>query len=311
MSDQKNPFASPALTQETQPVQTQPVQTQPVIEGNSATPAAGVNQAPLVQTASQDQAPPKVEYGGDVMDVTFEDDIKLNVVEKFPTLSKNETARLAFVLFDANGAPKIKFSNYMYDDISRKTILAPRNPEVLAQVTKKLGDPKVRFGTVVAKYRTDEYGNLYNSNVLEVQLYALIFSTDKFPSFKNLHKEWGLSNHDIIIQCKEEKYQNWTINVARESIIAQNFPQNAPSLIQKATEIYDKYIDKFMGRKYEDEELLALLGISGSGLPSAQNINNPFQQQAAATPETAAQVGNQGAKEDFSHLVDQNTPNKG
>lgn len=218
-----------------------------------------------------------------VMDLTFDDDIQINSLEKLPKLKKEETARIGFVLFNEKGAPLIKMSHYFYDGASKKLFLAPKNKEVLAHVINKLGEPKIRFGTPVILYQTDQYGNLPAQ--WSYAIHAFVFSTDKFPILKSLHKEWGFDSHDVLMTCTESEYQKLSMNIARECLWRTLPAEFLSDIQEKATLAYEKHINRMMGRPMPDAEILSILGMGGPAQPvgvMTPNMTNPFMNSQTA-----------------------------
>lgn len=269
-----------------------PAPTQPVTEV-AAAPAAPVATAPAaVGQPAGVAAPPATidpsanpELSG-VMTLSFDDDIKFNTLDKLPQMKKDEVIRFAFILFNEQGSPLIKRSYYFYDQVSQTMFLAPQNKDLLALCTEKLGEPKIRFGSPVVQYQTDQFGNVPQGYGWSV--FAFIFSTDKFPPLRNLHKEWGLQNHDIIAQCTEAKYQKWTMNPARECLFRMD-PNLAQTVHEKGVVAFEKHMDRFMGRKKTDAEIYQILGLAtgpagGAAAPGMGQPVNPFHASAGPAP---------------------------
>jgi len=278
----------------------------PVPAQTEAIPAATANDQTVVGAVVPAQGTvPAVTQPEGVMNLTFDDDIKINTLDKLPKLKKEETSRIGFLLFDANNSPLIKMSYYFYDDVARKLFLAPKDKNLLAKVVSKLGEPKIRFGTPVIRYQTDQYGNLPEQ--WSYSIHAFIFSTDKFPILKALHKEWGLQGHDILMTCTEPEFQKLAMNVARESLWRTLPQEYLEDIHTKATEAYEKHINRMMGRPMKDEEILALLGLAGPPAAAAgQGVVNPFPAGNANQPaeRMAGQVGTgTPANAEFGHLV--------
>lgn len=301
-----------AITSPSGPTVT-PTQPEPVSQTPAADPTVVGTVTPATQASPpqlrENPAPPMITQPEGVMNLTFDDDIKINTLDKLPKLKKEETSRIGFILFDSNNSPLIKMSYYFYDDVSRKLFLAPKNKDTLAMVVNKIGEPKIRFGTPVIRYQTDQYGNLPAQ--WSYSIHAFIFSTDKFPILKALHKEWGLQAHDILMTCTEAEYQKVAMNVARESLWRTLPAKYLNDIHQKATEAYEKHINRMMGRPMPDNDILALLGMAGPQTgPGTSGVVNPFPTKAEAPlTQMAGQVGTGSPQTaEFSHLV--TDPNK-
>lgn len=212
-----------------------------------------------------------------VTDVSMDDDIKINKLERFPKLAKGEVARVAFILFDANKAPLLKMSHVYYYKPAEMSFVAPRNKDTLSKVVDKIGEPSPKFGAVILRYTTDKAGNVYPNWGLD--LFAFIFATDKFPTLKSLHKEWGLSEHDIILTCSDHQYQKMSITLARECLWKTLPQETINAIIAKAQELQDKQLPKQFGKILSDQEILITLGIIQAPTPvgaGGAGVYNPF-----------------------------------
>ena len=263
MSETKvNPFvAQSSIAPVVAPV-VAPVNTVPAIQGNTE---VNVN-----------------SNRGEVEEVTFDSDIKISALDRFPKMKKDEVSRVAFTLFDANGSPMIKMSNYFYDETSRKFFIAPKDPETLKRCIAKLGEVKIRFATIVVRYETDMNGNLidYGNGSWSYKLFAFTFSTDKFPTLKSLHKEWGLQNVDLLFTCSDIDFQKITMNPTRQCIYRQN-EQVTADILSKATDLYNNNLNKHLGNSLSDEEIMVALGLAKApmtGQPGSMVTGgiNPF-----------------------------------
>lgn len=230
--------------------------------------------------------------------ITFETDVKLNIVDKF-TLNKDQKAVIAFVLFDEAGAPQLRMSQTYYDEPSKTMFRAPGNKHLLMKVAGKMGEPKVRFATVILRYLTDNNGNLLRpaQGQKPYDLLAYVFSTDKFPQFKEIHKRWDLKKYDVLLTCSDEKYQKVTIIPAQECLYKAN-PAMAKAIVVEAREMFEKGLNRFLGRQLKDEEILAIIEdgpVNNVAVTGGTNYN-PFAGGGD-------QVGNAGNSADFSNIV--------
>jgi hypothetical protein len=241
-----------------------------------------------------------VSYG-DV--ITFDTDVKLNIVDKF-TLSKDQKSVIAFVLFDKRGAPQLRYTQTYYDEPSKTMFRAPKNKPLLMKVAGKLGEPKIRFATIILRYLTDNSGNLLRpaSGQRTYDLLAYVFSTDKFPQFKEIHKRWDLKKYDVLLTCSDEKYQKISIIPDSECRYRAN-PAMAKSIITEAREMFDKGLNRFLGKQLKDEEILAMIedGPVNNEAIAGGSTYNPFTNTESGG--AVNQVGNEGNSADFSNLV--------
>jgi hypothetical protein len=225
-------------------------------------------------------------------------------------MAKDQKARIAFVLFDQNGAPMLKMSQTFYDKVGKITFRAPKNKSLLVKVAEKYGEPNIKFATIILVYLTDKEGNMLKPADPNQRMYSLeayIFSKDKFPKFRDRHWEWNLAEHDVILSCSEEKYQNVDIEVAKECFFRCD-PNLVNEVVEEAQGLYGN-LKKFLGRELKDEEVLAILKDSSQGTVAGTGYN-PFAGGAQGSSNKsnnspfAGSVGNKGKKEDFSDLVD-------
>lgn len=197
------------------------------------------------------------DFGGD-NDFSMGDTIKSSKMEKFK-LQEGETARIAFVLINAEGHPVFKQNKTFYHEPTRKTVKVPdedtpANRDLLAFITKKVGKvPKPKFSFVVAKYTMA--GNKLLTE--DVELKALVIPEEKFKALKVNHQEMGLGEHDIIVQCVDAKYQDYNFISCKERIL-DGFKEVA-SIASEATQLYNDGLPLFMGIPMDAKEITDLL----------------------------------------------------
>lgn len=254
-----------------------------------------------------------------VEDVSLDDDIQMAALDKFPKLTQNEVARVAFVLFDGKNSPMLKMSETFYAEVGGQGVYfaSPKhNPELLKACVQRFGEPRRRFGTILLKYNTDKNGALLPN--ASFQLYAFVFPKDKFQEFKTHHTEWGLHQHDLLFTCTEPHFQKTQTAVARECLYRGN-PALAAEISQNARTLYDSYLNRYMGNVRPDNEIIMILngqlpptaggrGAAPGATPSLPGVNpvNPFAAGGAQMQQQQPGVGG-GATTDFAHLVAQGT----
>lgn len=264
------PAATPAAAQPAQVFAT-PAQTAVATQANFPAPAAA--QVPVVD----------VPLAG-TTEVSFDSDIKFNKLDKFAKMKKDEVARIAFLLADANNQPRLRMSHVFYDDATKRSYLAPEDKAIYAKFMEKFGEPKIRFATIVAVYHTDLQGNPLSQSI---RLQAFVFGQDKFPDLKQLHKNWNLLSRDLMIQCKEEAFQKMTYSPTPDSWLGA-LPQLLSEKRAEALELFGKPLDFFLGRKLNQNEIAALLGMAGAPMQGGAPAYNPFGAPAAGQPAPAA-----------------------
>jgi hypothetical protein len=236
-------------------------------------------------TAENENVPmnPATDLHAQNLDISFNDDINISTLDKFPSLQKGEVARFSIVSFNANNDPRVKMSQYFFDNENKFGFLAPVNKEMLAKCIAKLGEPKLKFGTIVVKYTTDRLGNVLG-NPPGITYYAWLFAQDKFKPMKALHKEWNLFGRDLIVTCEDAQYQKFVIAPAQDCVW-MHLP-NKDEILQTGTLLYENQIGKFFNREIPDAELNIKLGFVSA--PALATAASPFA--AKALPPAANQA---------------------
>ena len=228
-----------------------------------------------------------------ILDISFDSDVKINKLERLPKMNKDEVARIAFILFDANNAPIIKLAHSFFHKPTGTSFLAPTNKDVLAKTAKAIGEPGKKFGTVVLKYSTDQFGNILNYDNLGFDLFAFIFSTDKFPVLRQMHREWGLVEHDVLLACSDLQFQKMAMQPTRESLWRMLPQEKQDTIVTRAKELYDTQLKKQFGKSMSDQEVLVTIGAIQAPMMSQPGMNggayNPFGNGMTNNPNMMSQ----------------------
>ena len=209
-------------------------------------------------------------------------DIKINELKKLPSLTLNETKRMFLAVINAQGQPDIAIANYFYDPVSKTSFTVPANPKLAKDCVDKFGSPKIKFGTIVGVYPTDNYGNVTPGfNPQQIQLYAFTFSSDKFPMLKQLNSEWGLASHDILCTCDDAQFQKWRIIACKESLYISD-EATANEIRDKARSAFGE-IKKFLPKTLSEQEVMIKLGQLAPQMPMVQQ--SPFAPQVGVQPQ--------------------------
>jgi hypothetical protein len=302
MADQVNPFAAAAAgLPASAPLHT------------PAIPAAAALPIPVTQTVAP------------IDEVDFDSDVQTTGLDRFPKMKKDEVARIAFLLFNDAGSPQFKSSQSFSTPFNpapqavNVSFIAPKDNQQLFQAcVNRMGEPKLKFGTIVLQYNTDQYGNVLDA---KYKLIAYIFGSDKWNQLKPLHKEWGLQEHDLIMTCADPNFQKISFQPAKDALWKQMSPAMQAEVIGKARQLYDRSLNSRMGFVRKDEEIIYFLthgvlpnqqGQAGgqasyAGAAQGQSPVNPFgaQQPQGAIAQQAG-VG-QPAAGVFADLVAQAT----
>lgn len=118
------------------------------------------------------------------------------------------------------GAQAGKFSGYLICNSEFATNSGGDVPVKLAPCCEKLDVSRKRFGGLVCQFNTDTKGNVLKPFGFSLRLWR--FNVDTFVSLRQLHKEWNLKEHDLLVTCTDEVYQKNTFTICRESIIAMD-----------------------------------------------------------------------------------------
>ena len=242
------------------------------------------------------------------MDVNLDTDVKLNMLEKFPNLAKDETARISMIVFDTNenkNAPMLKLSQFYYVEISENnkfSFAAPRQKEMLAKVVAKMGEPKIRFGTIIVRYHTDKNGNIIKNSEgnVDFNYYVWLIGPDKWQALKGMHQEWNLFQRDLIVKWdgkSDIKFQNLTMQPAQDCHW-KHHPQ-AQAISEQGLAFYKQSLTKFLAKEYTPAELAIKLGWESA--PPPPNPGNPFNTSPQA--QLTQQAGTPAADNPFTKIV--------
>lgn len=313
-----NPFANPSSTP-TQPFAAAPAQTtqaQPAADTQVQTAQAVQAPAPAPAPVQQVQAPapapvqqafPQAAAPTISGEVSFDSDIKFNRLDRFASMKQDEITRLAFMLKDAKGKPRLRMTQVFYDNANRKSYVAPDNPALIKQMAEKFGDSRPRFATVVAVYTTNLQGQVLTQ---DIRLQAFIFGGDKFNDLKMLDQQWGLCTRDLMVQCKEANFQKLTFTPCPDRLMAM-IPGLEQSKLEEAETLFGRPLDMFLGKKLSEQDYMALL--SGRqpgapmGAPGGVPAANPFGAPPAggASPFGAGTASVAQQQANFGDLVAQ------
>lgn len=285
----------PAVHQQT--VQ-QPAQQQVVQQTQSQPPATFVQQHPAAnkQVRTPDGKAVSVPQTPSAMssEVTLDDDVSFQDLERFPKMNAGETRRLFFPV-----GPRFKqFQSYWFEE-HRFGFVAPLdNPELMTELIKNFGAPKVRFLGLVGVYDTDAKGNVRST---DIKFYAYPIGTDKFPALKKIHEEWDLNDKDFLQTCTEAEFQKSTYTIARESLINQ-IPEIKRAALERGQYLWETAMEYHMGRKAGEQEIRQKLFGQAPQAAAVAAGYNPFN---PASRGAAVGTGAASATTNFADLVAQ------
>lgn len=149
------------------------------------------------------------------------DDESVEVFEaEFYKGRKGYTDRLVFPLLgegkDGALVPFTLKARVHYKD-GIGTFLCRSTPENKEVCCKTLGDPALRFGTIVLQYSTEKGGKPKKPFGYDIKLWY--FSDKKFDKLRSVHREFSLAERDVLISCDNEEYQHLNFTPCKESIM--------------------------------------------------------------------------------------------
>lgn len=123
--------------------------------------------------------------------------------------------------------------------------------------------PRTRIATIIIVWPTDEGGSVDKVRLAtgEAEVYAWVFSSDKYKSLEYLNKEFPLGRHDVTVECFDATYQSMSFRPCRDSLLQAllDNPKAASltdALIAKARAI-ESGIRVHVGREMTVEEIQA------------------------------------------------------
>lgn len=134
---------------------------------------------------------------------------------------------------------------------------------------QKMDEPKKRFGAFVVQYGTTPDGKLVKPLTYTTRLWR--FSESHFVQLRDINAEFPLDQHDLVIRCTDENFQKMTITAAKESVIRlEKFPEKDKKDIAEWVKAMLPKVNKSLGRKLTDAQLLERLGMATSARTVAQ-----------------------------------------
>lgn len=122
-----------------------------------------------------------------------------------------------------------------------------------------MGEPKLRIVTPIVRYTTKPTGEVIAPLTLEYFTWRI--GPEMFGQLRATHKEWDLSQHDLLLTCEDEKFQRINITIAKERVIS------APQIKEKFDAEIGAFITgvvpkmtKAIGNELTDDQLLQKLG---------------------------------------------------
>ena len=184
---------------------------------------------------------------------------------------KDRTDRIAFI-----SSSLYRGWRYYYEP-KRTSFRPPKDATVASMVQKELGFPDQKFLVVVFHYTTDEEGELQNQDKLSGKVKLWLLSESKYEELTAISRQWPLLNtgqgerqHDLLITCTEEKFQQMKINPCPDAHWKSK--ESWYTALVAKEELARSRSKGVFGRQLTDTEILSLLGLSmGSQTGSTDN----------------------------------------
>lgn len=132
-----------------------------------------------------------------------------------------------------------------------------------------------RVSCIIAQYDTKPDGSLIKPFGWKLLVWR--FSDDKYDQLKNINAEWSLNEHDLLINCTDEKYQRITINVCKQSILRGDaFQKEFGEQLNVQAEALRPKLIRMLGKKLTAQELTEKLGKTQTPSIVSGSIDSPI-----------------------------------
>jgi len=201
---------------------------------------------------------------GMIEEIGFDDDsVKVFDIELYKG-RKGYSDRVGFPLLGkgkgSNPVPFTLKARVHYNE-NTGTFLCLSTPEEKADCCKKLGDPGLRFGTIVVQYLTEKNGTLKKPGGYDLKFW--FFSDKKFDKLRSVNSEYSLAEKDLKISCTNEEFQHLDMMPCKEAIWL--LKENLKEKIQEDAEKLKPQLKKLLARNKTIDQVREDLGISSGG----------------------------------------------
>ena len=160
-----------------------------------------------------------------------------------------------------------------FDTVSRAGTDADRCP-ACAYATEgrdvPVSMPKRQYAAHVAKYATDNRGEI--NGLMVLQMKAWLFGDDKFNKLVDRKKEHGtLQGKDIILTCTGPAYQALDMDVSPRCIAAET--EEGRGQIKRLIESKFKSLEALLASQVAYDELMEAVNKSGVAAPMASQVS--------------------------------------
>ena len=193
------------------------------------------------------------------------DDESVEVYEaEFYKGQKGHTHRIAFPLLgsgkDGQPVPFTLKARVHYKD-GFGTFLCRSSGESKEVCCRTLGDPGLRFGTIILQYATEKNGTPKKPFSYDIKLWY--FSDKKFDKLRSLHREFSLAERDVLVSCDNDDYQHLNFTPCKDSIMRAK-DEFAQKIIDQAEKMKPD-LKKRLAKSRSVEEIREELGLETSG----------------------------------------------
>lgn len=129
-------------------------------------------------------------------------------------------------------------------------------------LTQKRGQPKIRLGTAIVVYKTDNDGEFPkdgegNPQFSGFDVMTWEFGRDKYKSLSKIHKQFPLTYHDVLVTCEDSNYQRMSFTPCAGEAVWRKNPKLRQKVLDKVEEIKDQIS---LGREVPVERLREYFG---------------------------------------------------
>lgn len=126
---------------------------------------------------------------------------------------------------------------------------------------QKLEESKKRFAAMVLQYTVGPDGKLVNPLSFTFKLWRI--SDDKFVLLRDIHSEFPLDAHDLVVRCTEENFQKMTIQASSQCVVHMpTFPAVYKQQIDTWVRSMTAKAARSLGKTLTDQELRERLGMA-------------------------------------------------
>ncbi len=119
---------------------------------------------------------------------------------------------------------------------------------------EKMKPAEKRIGNIIIKYGTDKTGKV--KSPFSYELMTWVFSEKKYAQLRTVNQEQSLEDHDLLITCVEEKYQNLQITACKEALWKKN-EKLKEHVLAEATKLREKI---YLGADLTTDQIKEFLG---------------------------------------------------